>query len=226
MDLFSLREKEIFESLKQLKHLDFVVIGGYAVGAYTLPRFSVDCDLVVRSKMDSSKIAVVLRNRGYVLRETSKGGYSSFQRFEKIIGEAIKTSFDILIQEVFDRRTSAHFSADWIFKHCSKKLLRGKTFIEAIECKVLNADALVVLKLVSSRNPDLRDVFMLLPNVEDLHFIKDEVSGKINWNDGMKRASETILSNDFKKNLEGVYGVVNPSTYMKHVNVFKKLVSL
>ena len=46
-DLFQLREKEIFETLRKLKDRNFVLIGGYAVNAYTLPRFSVDCDIVI-----------------------------------------------------------------------------------------------------------------------------------------------------------------------------------
>lgn len=56
IDLFSKREKEIFESLKVLKDKRFVVIGGYAVNAYTLPRFSVDCDIVVNKKDDLIEI--------------------------------------------------------------------------------------------------------------------------------------------------------------------------
>lgn len=48
MDL-QLREKEIFETLKKLDG-EFAIIGGYAVNAYTLPRFSVDCDLVTNDE--------------------------------------------------------------------------------------------------------------------------------------------------------------------------------
>ena len=48
MEQLQLREKEIFEMLKKIKKRKFVVIGGYAVNAYTLPRFSVDCDIVIK----------------------------------------------------------------------------------------------------------------------------------------------------------------------------------
>ena len=47
MDMLQLREKEIFETLRNIRNFKFVVIGGYAVNAYTLPRFSVDCDIVI-----------------------------------------------------------------------------------------------------------------------------------------------------------------------------------
>ena len=46
MEKLQLREKEIFETLKRINGIKFVVIGGYAVNPYTIPRFSVDCDLV------------------------------------------------------------------------------------------------------------------------------------------------------------------------------------
>ena len=50
MGMLQLREKEIFETLKQLKKFKFIIIGGYSVNAYTLPMFSVDCDIVIRDK--------------------------------------------------------------------------------------------------------------------------------------------------------------------------------
>lgn len=50
-DLFSLREQEIFRILKEISECEFVLIGGYAVNAYALPRFSVDCDIVIKDDM-------------------------------------------------------------------------------------------------------------------------------------------------------------------------------
>lgn len=47
MDMLQIREKEVFDTLKKIRECRFVLIGGYAVNAYTLPRFSVDCDIVV-----------------------------------------------------------------------------------------------------------------------------------------------------------------------------------
>ena len=54
MDL-QVREQEIFETLRKLRNCNFVIIGGYAVNAYTLPRFSVDCDLVVKDDVEKVK---------------------------------------------------------------------------------------------------------------------------------------------------------------------------
>ena len=52
VDLFQLREKEIFETLKKLKNQKFVLIGGYSVNAYAMPRFSVDCDIVIKDEIE------------------------------------------------------------------------------------------------------------------------------------------------------------------------------
>jgi len=59
--IFEEREKLVFGLLQKLKDVDFVLIGGYAINAYTLPRFSVDCDLVVKNKEDAEKIAFILK---------------------------------------------------------------------------------------------------------------------------------------------------------------------
>ena len=50
MEKLQLREKEIFETLKKICKFKFVVIGGYAVNPYTIPRFSVDCDIVIKDE--------------------------------------------------------------------------------------------------------------------------------------------------------------------------------
>jgi len=57
------RENEIFEVLQDFmaKDLDFVVVGGYDVSAYQ-HRFSVDADLVIRSR-DLEEFTQVLKER-------------------------------------------------------------------------------------------------------------------------------------------------------------------
>src|SRR3990167_4631932 len=105
--MLQLREKEIFETLKKMIKFKFVIIGGYAVNAYTLPRFSVDCDIVVKNKDE--------------LRE---------------------------IKEALDRQTNATFSADWVFDNSEVRTLRGKTITEELKLRIINLDALFILKLV------------------------------------------------------------------------------
>jgi len=72
MEKLQLREKDIFETLKDLKNIDFVVIGGYAVNPYTLPRFSVDCDLVLKDENELKKLFIELEKNGYIKIDTPK----------------------------------------------------------------------------------------------------------------------------------------------------------
>ena len=65
MEQLQLREKEIFETLKKIKKSKFVVIGGYAVNSYTLPRFSVDCDIVIKNRKELNKIEKSLTEADY-----------------------------------------------------------------------------------------------------------------------------------------------------------------
>lgn len=65
MEQLQLREKEIFEILKKIKKCKFVIIGGYAVNAYTLPRFSVDCDIVIKAHDELHRIEKILFDSGY-----------------------------------------------------------------------------------------------------------------------------------------------------------------
>jgi hypothetical protein len=67
------REREIFETLNKIKKQNFVVIGGYAVNAYTLPRFSVDCDIVTLKK--DPAIEKSLQKQGYHLVDNSQTPY-------------------------------------------------------------------------------------------------------------------------------------------------------
>ena len=84
-DLFSLREEEIFNTLRELKDCDFVIIGGYAANAYALPRFSVDCDIVIKDADELEKIEKTLLKMGYKKERLPEDAlYSgSFSRYEK-----------------------------------------------------------------------------------------------------------------------------------------------
>ena len=118
-----------------MEKFKFVIIGGYAVNAYTLPRFSVDCDIVVKDREELKEIEDVLVDFGYVKEENNKDKtsyYGDFLRLEKDMGNNVKVSIDILIKEVLDRQTNATFSANWVFDNSEIRTLRGKTIIEEL----------------------------------------------------------------------------------------------
>src|SRR3989338_6890807 len=96
MNLFSLREEEIFKALKDLRDCDLVIIGGYAVNAYTLPRFSVDCDIVLKDEKELRKIEKILLSRGYKPEVAFVDApYSgSFSRYKKKLENDFMVSMD------------------------------------------------------------------------------------------------------------------------------------
>lgn len=217
-DLFSLREEEIFKTLKELKGCDFVIIGGYAVNAYALPRFSVDCDIVIRDENELKKIENTLIRIGYKLKslpnETQYSG--SFFRYEKRIDNNFFVSIDVLIQNVTDRMTGAIFSADWILKNSKTRILKGKTIKEELNLKIVNIDTLLVMKIISCRSTDIRDVFMMIPNAVDKEWIKSEITSRYDFNDRLSKIIEKVNSKQFKDGLSGVYGRFDQKTFEKH----------
>lgn len=219
MEQLQLREKEIFETLKRIKKNKFVVIGGYAVNVYTLPRFSVDCDIVIKDRKELEKIEEALLELGYhkvkdYSDEVPYGG--GFERYEKELGHNFKVSMDILIGEVLDRQTKAKFSADWVFDNSSLKNLQGKTINEQFKLRIVNADALFTMKIISCRQTDIRDIFLLINSVKDKKWTKKEISERYDLNDRLSKALIKINSNQFKDELQGVFGIIDNSVFERN----------
>ncbi|MFH0832094.1 MAG: hypothetical protein V1886_04495 [archaeon] len=220
-----LREKEIFETLKHIQKLNFAVVGGYAVNAYTLPRFSVDCDIVVLDDEDSGKIEKELMKFGYKKRkneaETSYAG--SFKRYEKEIAKDFSVSMDILIKEVLDRQTHSTFSAEWILKNSKTRSLKGKTISEELKLRIINPDALFVMKIITCRLSDIRDIFLLVSSIKDENWIREEVSKRYSFKDRFERVKREITSKQFKDGLQGIFGFVDSKIFEKHQKMIFEL---
>ena len=217
MDLLQLREKEIFETLKKIKRFKFTIIGGYAANAYTLPRFSVDCDIVTNNEIEANKIGKELENINYAKKEAKNLFYKGqFLRYEKELGNNFKVSMDILIENVFDRQTGTTFSAKWIFKNSDLKFLKGKTISEKLKIRIINLDALIVMKFISCRSVDIRDVFMLIIRAKDINRIKEEINKRYNFKNRFIKLKEKITSPKFKDNLQGIYGYIDNNIFEKH----------
>jgi hypothetical protein len=218
--MLQIREKEIFETLKKISKFNFVVIGGYAVNTYSLlPRFSVDCDIVVKNKEELKEIEETLLDFSYIVEENNRNKtsyYGDFLRLEKDIVNGMKVSIDILINEVLDRQTNTAFSADWIFDNSEIKLLKGKTITEELKLRIINIDALFVLKFVSHRLTDIRDIFMIAPNIKDKRWVKQEISKKYDFDKLFFVIKEKITAKQFNDSLQGVYGIINEKVFEKH----------
>jgi len=210
--IFEEREKLVFELLKKLKGVNFVLIGGYAINAYTLPRFSVDCDLVVRNKKDAEKAASILKENGFLERKEAENVYGGkFLSLEH--SKEPKATFDILYGEVFDRKTGKRVSADLLFRHSAKRTVFGKGSPIRIECRVADPEMLVAMKMLSARKADIRDVFML-------HSVKlnagklEELFREIRIpKESLEETRKTIKSVQFADSLAGVYGKIQEEEF-------------
>jgi hypothetical protein len=212
------REKEIFETLKAIYKNSFVVIGGYAVNAYTLPRFSVDCDIVTKDNQKAHKLGDTLVQIGYSKEKIPKNTtyYGTFERYEKEIEKDFNVSMGILIGQVLDRQTSATFSADWIFEHSNVRLLKGKTILEEMNVRIIDVEALFVMKFICGRSTDIRDVFMLAPSLKDLKWVREEIAARYDFNDRFENVKKKIVSKQFRDGLQGVYGRIDETVFQKH----------
>lgn len=218
MNAFSLREKEIFDTLKRLKDCDFAVIGGYAVNAYALPRFSVDCDIIVKDGNELHKIGMLLKDLGYKKEDQHEEmPYSgNFVRFEKKLSNNFSVSIDILIGNITDRATGVKFSAEWVFQHSSARHLKGKTITEELRLRIMDIDALIVVKIISCRATDIRDIFMMLPHAKSKEWIISEVSSRYDFKDRIMKIIEKVTSKQFKDGLSGIYGYFDLKVFEKH----------
>lgn len=219
MNLLQLREKEIFETLKKIKKSKFVIIGGYAVNCYTLPRFSVDCDIVVENKKEATRISEELENFGYVkinADNINSPYHGEFVRYVKDIQGDFKTSIDMFIKEILDRQTNVTFSVKWVFENSDLTLLKGKTITDQLKVKVINSDALIVMKFITCRATDIMDVFMLIEKTKNINWIKQEISKRHNFKERFNRIKNKITSEKFKDNLQGVYGYIDLRLFEKH----------
>ena len=72
------------------------------------------------------------------------------------------------------------------------------------------------MKFISCRHPDVRDVFMLMPQAKDLKWIKEEISKRYDFRDRFEKIKDQITSTHFKDNLQGVYGYIDMNVFEKH----------
>jgi len=226
MELLQLRETEIFETLKKIRNLDFVIVGGYAVNAYTLPRFSVDCDIVIKGQEEREKIKEILENNGYFktkqFSNIEKIDENKFERYQKVIANNFKVSVDVMIGEVLDRNTQAKFSAEWVFQNSQIRILRGKTVSDELKLRIVNSDALFVMKLSSCRLNDIRDLFLLAPLVKKKEWVKQEVASRYDLHERISKALKTINDPHFKNNLQGVFGFVDDKLFEHHKKIVQE----
>lgn len=213
--MLELREKEILLTLEKISLYNFVIIGGYAVNAHTQPRFSVDCDIVVKNKEEASKIKQLLIREGYIEKVVNPNiPYAGNFLCMVKKADSFSIPFDIMIGCVVDRTTKNKFMAELIFENSEVKKLRGKVYPFEIKLRVAKPEILIIMKLAASRKSDLRDVFMLFEKDIDLEHCLLMIN-KYNLKAGFERFKEFVNNKGFKDNLHGVFGKIDEKVFNK-----------
>jgi len=203
------REKAVLGTLSRLPKKEFVLIGGYAINAYTPPRYSLDCDLVLLRH--NKEILGVLEKEGYVKKESGKnetpyGG--EFMRYEK---DELKVSFDLLIGEVLDRKTRISLPADFILNHSKERATVGRAVPDRILLRIANPEVLFILKFIASRKQDIRDMFMLshtnLKHGLIINTLKEKMPEDI-VNKNVAYIKDVIKNPSYRDSLQGAYGAL------------------
>ena len=225
MGLLQLREEEILNALKKILKYKFVLIGGYSVNAYTLPRFSVDCDIVIKDKNELKRIEKELTKLRYKKKKVTNdlAYHGKFLRYEKEIQQNFRVSVDIFFDKILDRQTNSTFDAEWIFKNSKIMEVKGKTTQNKLKLRVINVDSLIVMKMISCRTTDIRDVFMLMPKTKNPEWIRKEVTNRFDFRNRFSKIKDKITSKQFKDNLQGVYGHIDNTLFEKHKKAFLEL---
>ncbi|GAF79333.1 unnamed protein product [marine sediment metagenome] len=219
--IFEEREKFAFSLLKKIK-TEFVVIGGYAVNAYTLPRFSVDCDIVVKNKKDMFAVKKFLESKGFNEKASGETAYNG--KFLCLSADKpVKVTFDVLAENVEDRITGTIFTAKQIFKHSKKRTIYGKGTPINLKTRVVNPEMLFIMKAVSCRKPDIRDVFMLASIKLDKKKLKEISEETPVPKQSIQKILEKIESKGFKDALQGVYGMLPEEQFQKTKNKLEEI---
>ncbi|MDG6924000.1 MAG: hypothetical protein JRN67_12010 [Nitrososphaerota archaeon] len=162
------REKEIIRILEAIypQQDRFTLIGGYAVNAYSsLPRYSVDCDLVV-SKSDFQEFSDIFAQNGF--KDKSKiylnelDGLETW-KFKKFVNDEAVT-IDLLLDGVKCRQTEATWTEKEVKSSASDRKVVGVS--GSVTSSVVSKELLLAMKLHSGRDADLRDATMLMDSID------------------------------------------------------------
>ncbi|MEM2282731.1 MAG: nucleotidyl transferase AbiEii/AbiGii toxin family protein [Candidatus Hadarchaeales archaeon] len=214
--MFEESERLIFKILKRLAKLDLVLIGGHALSAFVPPRFSIDCDLVVRRKEVVAQIGNILAEEGFEkFREgetVPRGG--EFVVYMKRVG-SMRANFDILIGAVTDRLSGASFDANWIFEHSKVRRVWAKASPISVRIRTADPEILFIMKLLTARKQDIRDVFMLAQLELDWKYVKEYVLAAPRQivREGIRKCRNLVTSREFKDGLQGVFGKIEIETF-------------
>lgn len=154
------RQDELVNTLAAIIDADlpYVLIGGWAVSAVGMERFTTDVDIVApRSAVDEYE--VVLDNREYTKCSESQTAplyLGTVIRFQKDVGNPVE--FDLMIDSLGCRQTDAEWSYRYLHQHSQRSKL---DFGGGINVRIPEPELLFAVKLHSGRMADARDLVVL-----------------------------------------------------------------
>lgn len=219
--MFESREAIIFGTLRELPK-DVVLIGGYAVNAYVPPRFSIDCDLFVFDEI--AEIRKTLVKKGF--EETEKGDvpYGSYFRF---VRKSDKVSFDLLLNSVLDRETGIVFEGTFFRQYARERFMVGRATPIRIKLRIADPELLFVMKFVSARRQDVRDIFMLSGTELNWGLVEEMVRQKCGVElveRRVKSIKEMVTRVGYRDSLHGAFGKIPDGVFERcRVNLIEFL---
>lgn len=202
------REQGCFDTLVSLEGEEAILIGGYAISAYGLSRFSVDLDLVT-TDATASRLRSILADKGYEVAATWTGNKALAGHAERWTrgpkGKAI--GIDLLLDGVADRRSGASYSFTELRPMASRRAVRGVDPAKTATPLVADREVLIALKLAAGRKVDLRDVAILSRGIVDYGVVAGLLRRvpKAIVEERIRSLSESLETLHFRDALKGAF---------------------
>jgi len=136
-----------------------VLVGGYAVSAYALPRFSVDLDLVA-DRDQGERVEEWLKSEDFRLGKRWKSGARESAAAVSRWNRA-EVTVDVLSGAVRDREAAVDVPAEWVMRAPQARRLVLQAASTTGAHPVCRPEALFALKLQAGRVQDLSDLLVL-----------------------------------------------------------------
>lgn len=169
------RERETVSLLEELPgELGAVLIGSYAVAAYTAARFSSDIDLVIPARARAATRAWFEgRDFRVVMTMVPSPATDHLGKF-RVSSAPVRA--DIYVDGVRDRQSGASVEYEWLSRSPRRARIVLTTGRTQSRVTIARPEALWVLKLLAAREQDLTDLFAMMSERVDLREVRTKWS--------------------------------------------------
>jgi hypothetical protein len=201
-EIMNLREEEMSRIIKQLskqtegfENPKMVLIGGYALRAFvSFSRYTRDCDFVLK-KTNGWHIDEIKKmlSKDMNTQAFEKRDSYGFLRCIKLLKTGAKISIDFMEGEVRGRTDAQVFSITESFMQKAKKV-KITIADKSIEMYVPNFANYLILKLMSARPSDTRDIATLVWKNGVPDNLKEEAKKTLTYPEILEKNLELIIS--------------------------------